>query len=323
VNKEILKRIEESKKDYDKKTQRAQLLIRNKQFIKELKETPADFVVDSEDRLKFKTKKIDLGGVDVYINVESFSKFKNFCLRWHIHPTWDGNIDTLSEFIKDSPEIICEPVNYLLVNGHIYFPDKEIVRPEGLERINYLYIKVDAWTSLEDIKKIWPRIEEFQRTIFSYKAELKSNFSRDLCWYDLKTTHNLSYGKIAKLWIKHFHEDIDLLVIRRFKKVNEEFLKEKIQGQTSLMEDYSELLHMVKTGRLGEEIKSNFDEERKYYITGKTEHAKVTPRFIDAINKAVKRMQNYINQIYESPQTLISLPWQEELSSGENKTKKS
>jgi len=323
MDEQILNRINESKREYDKKTQRAEMLIRNKQFIKELKETPADFVVDFEDRLKFKTKKLSVDGVDLYINVESFSKFKNFCLKWHIHSPWDGNIDTLSEFIKESPEIICEPVNYSLVNGDIYFPDKEIVRPEGLESVNYLYIKVDAWTSLEEVKKIWPRVEKFQRTIFNYKAELKSNFSRDLCWYDLKTTHNLSSSKIAKLWIKHFPEDIDLLVVKRFKKVHEEALKEKLQGQTSLLEDYSELLNMIKTGRLGEEIKSNFDEDREYYITGKTERSKVTPRFIDAINKAVKRMESYINQLHESPQTLISLPWQEELSSDVDKTKKS
>ncbi len=296
MNKEILKRIEESKKDYGKKTQRAELLIRNKQFIKEYKETPTDLLVDFKDRLKFKTMKISSDGVSLYIKEESLSKFNKFCLRWHIHIAWDGNIDTLSEFIKDSPEIICEPVNYYLVNGSIYLPEKEIVRSEGLEGINYLYIKVDAWTSLENIKEAWPRIEEFQRTIFSYKAELKSNFSRDLCWYDLKTTHNLSSSKIAKLWIKHFPKDIDLLVVKKFKKDNEESLKEKLQGETSLLEDYSELLNMIKTGRLGEEIKSNFDEDREYYITGKTESGKFTPRFIDAINKAVKRMQGYINQ---------------------------
>lgn len=322
MDEQILNRIKKSKREYDKKTQRAELLIRNKQFIKGLKKTPADFVVDFEDRSKFKTKKISVDGVDLYINVESFSKFKKFCLRWHIYSTWDGNIDTLSEFIKDSPEIICEPVNYLLVNGRIYFPDKEIIRSEDLEGINYLYIKVDAWTSLEKIKEIWSRIEEFQRTIFNYKAELKSNFSRDLCWYDLKTKFNLSYGKIAKLWIKHFPEDIDLLVVKKFKKDNEESLKEKLQGQTSFLEDYLKLLNMIKTGRLGEEIRSNFDEDRDYYITGKTEYNKVTPRFIDAINKAVKRMKSYINQMYESPQALISLSSQEELSPEENETKK-
>jgi hypothetical protein len=100
MDEQILNRIKESRREYDKKTQRAELLIRNKQFIKELKETPADFVVDFEDRLKFKTKKLSVDGVNLYINVESFSKFKNFCLKWHIHSPWDGNIDTLSEFIK-------------------------------------------------------------------------------------------------------------------------------------------------------------------------------------------------------------------------------
>ncbi|MFX1536939.1 MAG: hypothetical protein ACFFDI_22195 [Promethearchaeota archaeon] len=299
VDSQILKRIEESKRKYTKKEQRAELLKRNEQFKKALKTAFVKFKNIKE--IKNNTRKIyfrfenleisiDQAHDELTKNNETIRKYMKFMRKWHISSNWDGEIDSLSKFIKDTPIIIYDALS---ARESSVPSMKQEPLPDESE-FDYLYLKIDAWTSLDDIKKIWPRIQDLQKKIFDFKAEQKSNFGRDLCWYDLKKQFKLSYGQIAKLWSNHCPGDIDSILIKSFKKENEKEIKTMLKGKTFVFDDNQKLLHMIKMRELGDNIKSDFEEKKEFYITGKTEYGKFTPRFLDAIKQGIKRIEGYI-----------------------------
>lgn len=299
MNKGILKRIKESKRIYTKKEQRAELLKRNEQFIKALKTVFVKFMNIKEVsnncrkifyRFENLEISIDQAHEELTRNTETVRQYMRFLRKWHISSNWDGEIDSLSKFIKDTPIIIYDALSAC----ESTIPSRELEPLPDESEFNYLYLKIDAWTSLDDIKKIWPRIQDLKKKIFDFKAEQKSNFGRDLYWYDLKKQHKLSYGQIAKLWSNHCPGDIDSILIKSFKKENEEEIKTMLKGKTFVFDDNQKLLHMIKVGKLEDNIKSDFEEKKEFYITGKTEYGKFTPRFLDAIKQGIKRIEGYI-----------------------------
>lgn len=342
MEKEILKRIEEGKKDYDRKSQYVNLLKRNEMFLTEyngiMKRLGKEFFQVkkiskrklekiSEDNIliklgypeinffaqskynelksnkeryeiikikgkKFihdtfqelneiekdpfftgrdldliyekKTKKIDK--IIRYRN-EILNKYKDawneFCLRWGISPGWSGNLTKLSKHVRSSIELCLDDNDY-------HFP---------------IMIKIGTWTTFDDIKKKWKEIEGIQKE-FYFKLEMSSNFSRDLCWYDLRKNFKLSYGKIAKLWIENFPEDIDLLVLPRIIR------KYKIFENVP----YLEVIKEIKSDDLQlNEIKKEFNQEKEYYIKGPYSS------FKDVIKKSIKRMELKIEKLNISP----------------------
>jgi len=336
LKKEILKRIEENKKDLDKKSQRAELLIRNEKFQEELNkfinwlpDTNKFFAVkmkypgsqylrkgilrisknniliklkytkykhkywikkenkDLNETYNFMTKylqkeykeskdekyKLELE-IDHRVKAyrEHFEAWEKFCERWHVKSGWDGKLENLNKFMRNPVEIY-----YNTMTDRHNFEDASKWA---------FFLRINAWTTLEDIKDRWGTIERIQRKILG-KPEKKANFSRDLCWYDLYKKYNLTPKQIAELWTKKCPEDIDILVIRRIKKIEKEQLSE---------EDELELLKEIKTDPNLNELRNEFEEEREAYINGKY------PPFLEVIKKGIQRMEKQIKEnIYPQP----------------------
>lgn len=316
---EIIKQIKDIKRTYTKKEQRAELLKRNPKFLNELKELNArikekcgglDIKTITSPGAFYKYPELtedalidnDLGGA-VHPFIYFHNKFMEFCQRWNLYLDWDGDINNLSISIFETPIVVFD--HWAAGVSRINF--SRIIR--GFPSSFYLGLWLDAWTTLNDIKQIWPKIEKLQKRIFDYKAEKKSNtFGRDLAWHDLKKIYGLSYGKIAKAWIEHCPEDIDSIVIKAFKKKNTKILKEKLRGCTSILDEYISLLRMIGAGELGEDVRAEYKAEKELYSTGVTESGKrFTPRFIDAIKQGIKRIEFYIKQT-DPKEKYISLP---------------
>lgn len=328
---EITKRIEGIKRTYAKKEQRAELLKRNQKFLNELKEL-GERVKEKCGGLDIKTITSpgafyrypelnedalidnDAGG-PVHPFLYFHHRFMEFCQRWNLYLDWDGDIDNLSASIFETPIVVFD--HWAAGASKINFSRI----PQGTPQSFYLGLWLDAWTTLNDIKQIWPKIEKLQKRIFDYKAEKKADtFGRDLAWYDLKKIFGLSYGKIAREWTEHCSEDIDSIVIKAFKKKNAKTLNEKFRGRTSILNDNLSLLRMISVCELGEDIQAEYEAEKRLYSTGETESGKrFTPRFLDAIKQGIKRIDFYIKQTDPKekyigwPPYEQRLPWLKEL----------
>lgn len=313
MDQKIKELIERSKEDFDRDNQRYELLIRNRNFLNELKETKKKLGGD----IFFKVRDIDpmgiisdlsvknillindypksppyktMGGVyvknlgpvfDIPKKLKIFTDdymplWQTFCERWHISAEWDGNLISL--------------------RGNLKAPVELDIVEEKKKGASSIIIKIDNWTILDDIHEIWSEIEKYQNEIWK-KEEKRTNFARDLCWYDLSKVLNLKLSDIAKIWINIFPNEIDLLVIRRIKKeIEKEDLKEIDLSDT-------ELLHEVKSGFLAEKYKDYFAGERDFYITGisattKSPEGKFNIPFVDVVKKAISRMEKQISQMY-------------------------
>jgi len=165
----INRRIAESHKKYSPKEQLAALLIRNNQFLKEW-------------------WRIESIGDNVVI------PWGRFCDRWKINQLWNGSLHNLSEFVRVEPGLIYDPLHaWPLTNGF------ELV-PFPPDRPDYLYIKIEPWTNVDDIQ--WKRIKELKKAIFGYIDQEKNSFEKAICWYDLHNQEKLGYGQIAEIWIE-------------------------------------------------------------------------------------------------------------------------
>jgi len=170
----ILNRIKESRRTYNRKEQRAELLIRNAQFIKEWREL--------EGQPELEPTIINWGG---------------FCGRWGLSQIWDGWPGSLAKFVQTTPGLVYHPIwAGQSIDWYELAPFPDDKKPD------YLLIKIDPWTSLDDIKSIWHRVKELKKAVFSYADKNKSNFGCALCWYDLNKKYRMSLGKIARLWIQ-------------------------------------------------------------------------------------------------------------------------
>lgn len=293
MNCKIRERIEESKKSYPKKVQKAEILKRNVSFRNHWLEAYSE--VKNHDVFFANLKKLEESEknnkLPDYIPLktfpETYSKWSYFCFLWGIRAYWNGKPDTLEDYIK-SPATI-------LFCARPDFPNS-----------GYISIEIDAWTTLNDIRLIWPEIEKYQKTYLKQKIELRTHFGRDLCWYDLYHKSKCSLREIIKLWVSTRPDDIDLLVIRRLKRdqnfiqslkdrIKETSELQKFKGKSFKDEDF---LAEIKEGELARYFLPVFEEEKEFYISGKTKHGKFTPPFLKTIEQAVKRMEEFINQYY-------------------------
>lgn len=152
------------------------------------------------------------------------------------------------------------------------------------EEINLpIIIRVGIWSTKKEITKIWPHVEELQKMLL--KKEIRSPvFARDLSWYDLKYRGGLTPKQISNLWDKNYPEDIDYLVMQKIKRENKELNKE----------DEFELLNEIKSDTSLADLKEQFEYEREWYISGRAEKGYFNPPFIDVIRKAIKNMEKKI-----------------------------
>jgi hypothetical protein len=288
VEKEILEFIEKRNKEYNKKSQRAALLSRHKKFCEELKQISnrlgKDFLEKTKDLERMMKKRIYPSYPRSFW--EKNEEWSVFCDRWHIDPDWNGEIDSLEKYTGKPVEITIQP------------------KFESSTKV-FLLLKVDSWTTLDDIRQVWPKVEKYQKKYLYQKIEKKTTFGRDLCWYDLNKKHGLSYKEIANLWNNKYQEDIDLLIIRRIKKDKivmdqiEDAKKrdDKLKELIGRVLDDQEFLKEIKSGKLSEKFKYALNDEREFYLTGKTNRGKMTPPIDDLIKAAIKRIEKYINKM--------------------------
>jgi hypothetical protein len=290
--KDEIKKVDERKKQilktnsksFDKRSQRAELLRRNRKFLKKLKETLEElgdgfFTARNLDN-EIAYEKY---GYNVMDMIEVSATWSCFCELWGIQEKWNGKIDTLSLF-QISPVVLYHP-------------------GERIEKITPILIGINEWTTIEDIRAVWEKVEKLQNDIWG-KRTIRANFSRDLCWYDLNNECNLKASEIAKLWNEKFPEDIDKLVLRNFRK---RILVEDLRGR--VLDDMNSVKE-IRDGYLSKKYKADFEEERNDYITGelKTERGirKIPSPFVDVIKKATKRMEKEIKKLDTYPDSILT-----------------
>ena len=341
LDKEILKRIQECKKEHDKKMQRTELIQRNKMFLTELnglkkrlgpqffkvsgssdkknlevsddhpllkldypklkfffpekrkdskkhfkiwearcsgrhvefhrledssegekdpffrRGNPNNIYMTPEDKIPLGINKILEHKITVLETYEEYWEF--FCERWGIYQDWNGKLSRLSKDLRTLIEI--------------WVWDYKEQMP--------IAIYIGPWTTLDDVRNEWKEIEKIQKKI-SYKIGKSVTFSRDLCWYDLRKKYKLSYGKIAKFWIDHFPENIELMAIKRIIKDDK-----SLKGV-----DAQELLMEIKTGDPSiEELIKKFNETNELY------RKPYYSPLIEIIKKSIKRMESKIERL--------------------------
>lgn len=327
MDRKVYNRIRRYKRDFDINTQRAKLLLRNRNFqfeydsvmditqvdrfaerdelIKEFRHTWTiryflDNFKDLLSKIDYESFSKELSKIMPLdeLNFESYTaivreqfeplglgnlpmgsqqhllfclrEWGSFCERWGIKSDWDGAKTTLKDHLKFAVEVIYKPGD------------------DGWH--SQLLLKITEWTTMNDVKSIWNRVEAYQN-LMSKKLEKKTNFTRDLCWYDLNKELGLKPSQIAEIWIEKYPEQIEELVVRRMRKEIKQDTKRE-------WPDDQELLIAIKTGDLKDEYSSYFEEEKVLYTTGKQDSSgKINPPFVAAIKKAIKRMGEQIDQI--------------------------
>lgn len=298
INRTVIARIKACNKSYSKQDQKAELLKRNQVFLSDLKELEKN-IRDKCHGLDIKTitrpgafrKHPKLRKEPIHPFRYFDKEFRAFCSRWGLYLDWDGSLDNLSRSLLVSPTLEFD---------HLAAPAPEIDYTKATfprqNTFNFLYIRVDAWTNLSDIRELWPKIESLQKKIFDYKPEKKADtFGRDLAWYDLHIEFGLTHGQIAKTWVKHCPVGVDLLAIKTFKRKYADALREKLKGRSSALKDHPRLLEMIMKSELGNDLRAAYLEEKAIYITGQFESGRrFTPRLHDAIKQGINRIEKYI-----------------------------
>lgn len=192
-------------------------------------------------------------------------KWEKFCKKWNISPDWNGDEDNLSKFFKSHIDIGVSDENSPLP----------------------IYIRCNSWTTLDEIKKKWSEVTEIQESL--HKKEKKSpNFGRDIAWYDLYKMEK-NPKEIAELWIKHRPDHIA-------NELDIEIVKRVIKRDKSLKGvDPNGLLEEIRSDDPNiDELKKEFDEEKKMYLTGVSKYGRFKAPFIDLIKKSIENIKDKI-----------------------------
>lgn len=194
------------------------------------------------------------------------SLWKAFCSSWHIDPEWDGNLDHLSRFQRPFIEIS--------------YDKNDISRS--------ISIRINSWTTLEDVRKKWHEVNKIQEENF-HKEKESFKFSRDLCWYNLRQS-GLKYREIVEIWAKNYPKEIDYFVATKYIKEYKETL-----GDISP----EDLLKGIRTNdpQFKDEIE-NFEMCKREYTLGETELGKkISSPFSDLIRMSIKNFEKKINRL--------------------------
>lgn len=220
-----LRRIKESVRKYDRREQRAELLLRNEYFLRDWQATR-----EGRPEVLARALKNDRGRVGrqlihsvfraAYMGKVSPAKEEQLhrfvhgelkvsiynlpaqalCRKWGILANWDLTEKSLADYIDPSPPLIFHPsVSYPGMPGESIHPADF---PEYAEKAGYLYVEIQPWTTREDLVAAWDKIRKIRKTIFGSVDKDKRNFGDALCWYDLHKGLRMSYLEIARLWIR-------------------------------------------------------------------------------------------------------------------------
>ena len=269
-DKEIIERIKRSKERLDERDQRAILVKKNPIFRKEFNEIVRELGKDF--LYKYYYEFGEPGAKD--------DKWRSFQERWGVDIKWseDHNFE-----IKGN-----RPVD-------AYFKGTPNAISSG-----YINISISGRARLEDIREIWPAIQEMQKELIDEKGRKKTEFSRDLCWYELNKDFSLSSREILEYWIKVYPDDFDLTIINAMLK-DELFLRKvkdlkKFKGKKIDEYFYKDILEHIRNEKQSE-IKDVFEEEKNIYLTGRIGNRRVTPKAQAVINSGIKRLEKNINKV--------------------------
>ncbi len=192
----------ESSRDFDPVAARTEILKRSGKFLKEL---------SAEGLFPF----------------HHDDEWQDFCARWRISPNWNGDLVDLEKKIVPL-EIMCRRSSaqmkpawksegpklrqwsiYPRMKGDWGGADQrgddwaEIVQREDA----FVYIRIDPWTTLQEIQFYWLEIQHQQKAVYGFDLErAKPKFFMHLCWYDLvhgkEKYGKISHAKIARDWKK-------------------------------------------------------------------------------------------------------------------------
>ncbi len=204
------RKIEESKRPFDPILARAELLRRNKEFIRQL-----DHCGESR-------------------GLSYSDEWGDFCSRWRINLQWSGDLATIERFVYRS-EIICRrplrpqgPEGPELRQYIIHPAPKRPGRPRSLAEVMqspdaasmvdrrgdcwqefvgreeaFIYVRISPWTNQREWEGMWGGIKSEIGRVYAVEKEerTKPAFFRNLCWYDLRETPTRpSYQYIAQNW---------------------------------------------------------------------------------------------------------------------------
>lgn len=209
-----------SNRPYRIREQKAELLLRNTTFQKDLAQVRIHFAyknrADDIVRASDKKKTKDVTRAELRLGArDKTAGSKWFYEKWDIDTLWDGQKATLHEHIRAGPGVWIFPPLELMAKLHardgipVEFSRYQRALPLDGPAI---FITVDPWTTQKSILSACRYVNQKRKRLFGFSRELKSLFARDLCWYDLQKDLNLSSAKIAKEWAKRRHDEFMALV---------------------------------------------------------------------------------------------------------------
>jgi hypothetical protein len=210
----IRRRISESSRNYSRSEQMAELLLRNKKFLRERMEFPfPEFRIGHEDpsvRRLYRQKirqQLD-PKQDLIRRIRKEPRYTDirkawsyFCYRWRINWWWDGREESLSSHVNTNLEVFyreaqtdkVEMLRQVTQLPEPFYPRINIWDVNVAKEPAFIYIKLNPWTEIEDLRSFRPDVERIKKEVFGYSERGPSTFARNLCWYDLHEKEE--YGK--------------------------------------------------------------------------------------------------------------------------------
>lgn len=203
LSRRIKQRISEGQHPYSMEKQKAELLLRNQQFLEERERVGVPLLrgLTGKGRARYKSR-------------EFSDAWQNFNYRWWIDGWWDGSDTTLWKHVLIKPGVFFRDPE----SGIVWILGRDFEHPYASnqksekEAFNiadegaFIYIKINPWTLREDLRKLEPTIHKLREKVFRYSVREMEKFSRDLCWYDLHEKPEfgkLSYTDIQKVLNEH------------------------------------------------------------------------------------------------------------------------
>ncbi len=226
-------------------------------------------------------------------------RWRQFCGDRHIDHRWDGNLDSLGDYADPPIKIYPRDIPYI-----------------GKKKI---IIEIDERATEKAVRARWSEVEKLQNEFLSGKTEDRPNYGRDLCWYDLKQA-GFPIAEIARVWLKSFPGEVELLALGGFKKSYPKELSEAVKGR--VFED-AVLIKEIKSGGLTDDLKQAFKKVVGLYAPklkldkpkkrSKTPHRdstkdkerKTFTAIEEVINKAITRMDDDLKKPWKFPETKI------------------
>jgi hypothetical protein len=182
-------------------------------------------------------------------------KWYEFLKKWHISRDWNGNLS----YLPVLPAVMIE-TDYKNQNLPIV-------------------IRLGAWATEDDLKNTWSSVKRIMKDEHIKRESESKNIIRDYSWYLMNKDEKMSPAKIARFWAKKFPKELDLEVIKKVTRDEENF--EDVPLEERLEEVLSDDPKMA-------ELRGRFIEARKAHIRIDLK---------DNVKKSIKNLSKKINRL--------------------------